>query len=87
MGLSCRAWTGSQISLLFGLEGLVQDCFELSFGFKGLGLKSCLQRDCLRASPSSLVPPRAADGQRGASRHPSPHRGAPAIGLHLYRLL
>lgn len=39
MGLSCRAWTGSQISLLFGLEGLVQDCFELYFGFKGVGIK------------------------------------------------
>lgn len=41
MGLSCRAWTGSQISLLFGLEGLVQVCFELFLiGFKGLRLNS-----------------------------------------------
>lgn len=51
MGLSCRAWTGSQISLLFGLEGLVQDCFELYFSFKGLRLNSCPQTGLSQCFP------------------------------------
>lgn len=58
MGLSCRAWTGSQISLLFGLEGLVQDCFKLYFGFKGLRLNSCSQMELSQCFAKLPSPPK-----------------------------
>jgi len=82
MGLSCRAWTGSQISLLFGLEGLVQDCFQLAFGFKGLRLNSCPQTglSVLSQAPQGLL--RDGEGLIGI-----PSRGAWSVGLYLYRLL
>lgn len=77
MGLSCRAWTGSQISLLFGLEGLVQDCFKLYFSFKGLRLNRCPQTGLSQRRPK--IPPRAADGHRGAEA--SPDLPVQAVGL------
>lgn len=79
MGLSCRAWTSSQISLLFGLEGLVQVCFELFLiGFKGLRLNS-------RGSQFLPKLPGPSKGWWWVARGYS--LTAKPIGLYLYRLL